>query len=130
MDEIVIYNSEEIITALRIVVKFLFLIFANSIGTFTRGVIYKNENTMQQSWAFAILAAIIALWILTIYEDKSSFVFGLLISIPIGFFIPAFKNMLKGIKIIKVLLKAFSNASTMSDNVISELEKEMESNDA
>lgn len=121
-----IYSPEELIFAIRVVAKFVGLFFACSIGTFTKGAIHPEENTPKQSLGFSVLAAAIVFYLSLIFDTSSVFIFGLLTSILIGFFLPSFKNILKGVRVFRVLVKAFSHASTVKDNIIKGIDEELE----
>ena len=121
-----IFTTEEIIGFLRGTAQFLFLFISSMAGSFTRCAVYRKNNGPKKNIAFSILSATIALWIIILSGATSIFVFGLLISIPIGFFIPSFSNILKGKTIFKILINIFKNAKSLSDSAIDEIEKELD----
>lgn len=121
-----LYSPDEINNILKLVTELFMLIFATSIGTFTREMIYPKEHTFKQNIGFSLIAGFIALAVTVQFEDKLNLAYSFLVCVGIGFFIPVFKGWLKGKKLFKIITKAINKTTSVTSNLLEEVEKELD----
>ena len=119
-----LYTPEEINNAIKLVTELVLFIFATSVGTFTRELIFPKKNTFKENLGFGMLAAFIAFGVMLKFPGLTLELL-FLICVGIGFFIPAFESWFKGKKIFKIILKIINKTSNITNTTLEEIEKEL-----
>lgn len=121
-----IYTPEEVNAVLELIIQFSILVFATSVGTFTREMIYPDENTFSQSIGLLLLSAVIAFAVTIKFNEEITIAYTFLICVASGFFVPAFKDWLKGKTLFQLLLRILKGMKNATDSAVDELDKKLE----
>jgi len=124
-----LFTPEEINTAIRIVTEFAVFIFATSVGSFTRGLVYPDENNFKQNLGLTFLATLISFTLNQIFKETITMAFTFIMSASLGFFIPAFKNWFKDKTLFKILFNVLRKTSDTTTTIIEEVGKELDKDD-
>jgi len=119
------YSPDEINATIKIVLGYALLVCATSLGVFTRGMIFPAINTAKQNIGYTLLSASISFAIMTIFYSSMTMGIMFVLSIFIGFFLPAFSKLLEGTRLVRALGRAFKKTNSFKDNLIDEIDKEL-----
>ena len=121
-----LYSPEEINAAIKMVTSLGILVLATSLGTFTKELLFPKMNTFRQNIGLVLVSGFVALWVVVRYEDVMSVESVFLMCVALGFFVPGFKDWLKGNKIFKILFSIANKTSDVASIAIEEIHKELE----
>ena len=121
-----LYSPEEINAAIKMVTSLGILVLATSLGTFTKELLFPKMNTFRQNIGLVLVSGFVALWVVVRYEDVMSVESVFLMCVALGFFVPGFKDWLKGNKIFKILFSIANKTSDVASTAIEEIHKELE----
>jgi hypothetical protein len=119
------YSPEEINAIIKIVTKIVVLMFATSAGTFTRELIFPKTHSFGQNMGLTFASGFIVFGILLRFPELS-LEYSFLVCVGVGFFVPVFKDWLKGKKIFKILFSVLSKTSDIASTAIEEINTELE----
>ena len=119
-----LYTPEEINSAIKLVTELVLFIFATSVGTFTRELLFPEKNTFKKNLGFGIIAGFIAFGIMLKFQGLTLELL-FLICVGIGFFIPAFEHWFKDKIIFKLILRIINKTSNITSTALEEIEKEL-----
>ena len=119
------YSPDQINAVIKIVISYFLLIFATALGVFTRGMIFPAINTLKQNIGYTLLSASIAFAITSFFYSSLTLGVMFVLSVFIGFFLPAFSKLLEGTKLAKAIGRAFKKTNSFKDNLIDEIDKEL-----
>ncbi len=123
-----LYSPAEINNILKLVSELFSLIIITSVGTFAREMIFPKENTFKQNVGLSLIAGFIAFGVNIYYAEMMTLAYTALLCFALGFFVPAFKDWLKGKLIFRlgsrILRKAKDATTAVIDEVDDELNKE------
>jgi len=121
-----LYSPEEINAAIKMVTSLGILVLATSLGTFTKELLFPKMNTFRQNIGLVLVSGFVALWVVVRYEEVMSVESVFLMCVALGFFVPGFKDWLKGNKIFKILFSIANKTSDVASIAIEEIHKELE----
>lgn len=132
MQQISVFSPEEINAVIELVLKFITFVFATSVGTFTREMIYPQENTFKQNIGFSLLSAIVAFGLSILLENRLpkedhnlALAYIFLLCVAVSFFLPAFKDWLKGKNIFRIIARILKKTNDLTTTIIDEVDKEL-----
>ena len=120
------YSVEEINAILRLVTELVVLIFATSVGTFSREMIFPDDNKFKQNVGLTLLASFIAFGITLKFEEHMTLPRTFLLCVGLGFFTPAFKEWFRDKKIFKIVGKIIKSTSDVTSSIVDEVSDEID----
>ena len=126
MSDLNIFTPEEINDILVIIVKIAIFVFTTSVGTFTRELVFPEENTAKQNIGWSVLSGFIAFGIATVFLKDVSLACSALICFGLGFFTPSFHTWFKDKTFFKIAVRSLNRATETSQVILEEVERELD----
>ena len=111
------------------IAEYMILVFATSVGTFSREMIFPRENTFRQNVGWSILSGMVAFAITQSLKNSITIAFTFMLAFAMGFFLPVFKDWISGKKIFKIAIKILKGVKSAGESALDEIEKELSDED-